>query len=100
LRWHLRDVEAEEVADLVRRDDHRYPGRKSRDQRMRDELDQRSELEDPEQNENDAGHERCHGETRFAVLLHDCIDDNDKRASWTTDLHPRTTERGDQKAGD
>ena len=67
---------------------------------MRDELDDGAELEDAEQNQDHAGHERRDRQPRHAVPLDDRVDDDDERAGGTADLNAGATERRDEKSGD
>ena len=68
--------------------------------RVRDELDHRAELEHPHQHEDAAGHESGKGETGEAIHLDDVVDNDDKRAGRSADLHRVAAEGGNEEAAD
>ena len=54
----------------------------------------------PEQDQDDAGHQRAHEQAVEAVGRDDARDDDDERAGRPADLHPRAAERRDDETGD
>jgi hypothetical protein len=93
-------LQTEEVFDLRRGDEDRNSIGEADDDHARDEADGRTETGEAHEEENDAGHQRDHGEAAHAEARHDAGNDDNEGAGGATDLCARTAERGDQKASD
>ena len=97
---HRAHLQAEEVADLAREDDQRDAGREPDGHGIGDELDRAAHAHEPEDDEDDSGHQRGDEQPVHPVALHHAGDDHDERARGAADLHPRAPQGGDQEAGD
>src|SRR5205814_1807217 len=95
-----RNREAEEIANLRARDEHRDPVREADDDRPRDELDRVPHARRAEYDEQRARHHRAHEQAVDAVVRDDAGHDDDERAGRPCDLEARAAERRDEEAGD
>ena len=78
---------SEKVLDLCREDRYGDTAGKSDNDRIGDEFDDGSQLEQAQQNEQYTGHDRCDDQTFFSVLGDDPVDDYDKSAGRSADLY-------------
>ena len=56
-------------------------------------------MEYAQQNQEHTGHDGSHEQARFAVLLDDTIDDDDKSTRRAADLHTAPAEQGHGQSG-
>ena len=97
---HILERKSQKILNLTRRDDESDPGRKARDHRMRNELDQSA---DPERSgrDQDESSQECGDEQAIIAMFGNHVeDDHDKGPGGTTDLDPRPAEERDQKSSD
>ncbi len=64
------------------------------------ELYGRSKPSEAHDDEHQPSHQRNQRKTSYAEFCYDSGHDDNKSSGGTADLHPRTTESGDQEAGD
>ena len=69
-RGHRLHLEAEQITDLAGEDDQRDAAREPDRHRERDEFDRAAEAQQPEGDQDEAGHERGHDQPIDAVLEH------------------------------
>jgi hypothetical protein len=100
VRRKVAHLQAEEILDLARKNDHGDSAREAGDYRMRDVLDHRAELRDPHDQEDHAGHQRRDREAVHSVLPDDPIDDHHEGRGGASDLDTRSTECADDETGD
>ena len=93
-RYHR---QAEEILDLRGEDGEGDTRRESHDDGIWDVLDDGTQMEHAEHDEEHTRHQCGNGQSFEAVLLDDTIYDNNKRARWSTDLHLRSTEDGNNE---
>ena len=94
---HRGHRQSEEILDLRGEDGEGDTRRKSHDDRIRDVLDDGTQMEDAEHDEEHTRHQRGNGQTFKAILLDDAIYNNNECARGTTNLHLRTSKDGDDK---
>lgn len=94
------EVEAEDVGHLRGEDGHGNTAREAHDDGIGDELDDRTQPEEPHEQEQHAAHERCHQKSRLAVLLDDAVNDDDEGAGRAANLDAAAAQQRDDKAGD
>ena len=94
------DAEAEEVLDLGGCDKNGDAVGESDDNGTRDEAYRRAETREPHGEQDDACHERDHGQAAHAETRDDAGDNDDKSASGSADLGARSAEGGDEKTSD
>ena len=94
-----RDLEAEQILDLLREDDERDAAGESGGHRERNELDHPAKPRQSDHDENDPGHQRRDHEAVDAVLGDDPGDEHHERARGPADLNPRAAEGRNEEAG-
>ncbi len=92
-------AQAKKLFQLADEDDDRDPTRKTRRDRVGDELDQAAEFQRAHYEQYDARHDRRDDQTVVSVLGHDPKQDWHKRARWPADLDEAAAERGDEESG-
>ena len=97
---HILDAQAEQIVHLRGEDRQRDTARETHDHRVRDELDDATQVEETHENQQDTRHDRGDSQTTQAILLDDAIDDHDERTRRSTDLHLRSAEKRDQETRD
>ncbi len=92
--------QAEQVLDLRGEDGEGNTAGEADNDRVRNVLDDRAEMQHAEHNEEDTRHQRGDGQSLETVLLDDAIYYNNERARRSTDLNLRASENGDDETGD
>ena len=94
------DAEAEEVLDLRGGNQDGDAVGESDDHQARDEADRGAEAGESHGKQDDAGHQRDHGQAAHAEAGHNAGDDDDESAGGSADLGARAAQSGDEEAGD
>ena len=81
------EVQPEHIGYLRGENGDGYPAGKTHDDGVRNELDDRPQLERAQHDKDEPRHQRGHYQPGLAILLNDAIDDNDKRAGGAAYLH-------------
>lgn len=97
---HRVDLQAQEVLDLREHDQHRNAIGEADHHRHGDEANQRTEPEQPHQEQDGARHGRGQDQVGQAVAFQNAVDDDDESPGGATDLYPAATQRRNQKACD
>ena len=97
LRRHGTHLQAKQVLDLARKDDHGDAAREADDHGVWNELDRASELREAHDDEEYARHQRRHRESVDAVLLDNAVDNHHKCAGRPSDLDARPAERRNEE---
>ena len=95
-----RDLQAEKLLHLPGEDDDRDAGGEPGGHRVGDELDHGPELERPEDDEDDAGHQRGQDQPLVAELVDHAGDDDDEGPGRPADLHAAPAQQRYQKPRD
>ena len=80
-------LKTEDIGNLCGKNSQGNPAGKPYDDRIRDELDNGTQLEYPQQDEEYTCHESSHGQPADAILLNDAIDDDDERTRRSANLY-------------
>ena len=91
---------AEEVRHLAKRNNNSDTRRKSDRHRIRDELDNRTELSKTENDEEDTGQERCRSKAIITVLAYNAVDNHDECARRAANLEAGTAQQRNDEARD
>ncbi len=94
------EVQAEYICNLGGEDSDGDTACKTYDDRIGYELDNRSQLEYPQQDKDNARHERGDNQPRLSVLLDNAVDNDDERAGRPANLYFATPQQRDDEAGD
>ena len=97
---HLGYAQSEQVLDLGGEDGQRNTAGKSYNNRVRNVLDDSSQMEDPQQYQEHTCQDGGNGQSLYAILLYDAIDDDNKGSRRTTYLYTASTESRNGKPGD
>lgn len=100
LRGDFLHGQPEEVFDLGAEDQYGDARGETHRDGIRDELDRRAEPGQAHRQQHDAGHDRADRQIGDAVFGDDPINNHDECTGRSADLDPRTSERGDDEAGD
>jgi hypothetical protein len=93
------DLQAQEVLDLGKEDDHRDAIGEADYHRLGDEADQVAEAKHAHGDQHGAGQHGGHQQVLHAVFDDDAVDDGNEGAGGAADLHSGAAEGGDQEAG-
>ena len=91
-RGKILEAETEEVVDLSGEYRKGDTGGKAYHNRVRDELDDRSELEEPHKDKYHASHKGSHGQTFHTETGDDAVDNHDECPRRASDLHGVSSE--------
>src|SRR5688572_24661046 len=99
MRRLLGRAQAEEWYVLLQRDDDRNAAGETGRNRERNEFDRTAKTSQPENYQDDPGHQRGDLKTCDTVGLYNAEHDDDECTGRSADLYFRATQRGDQEAG-
>ena len=100
LGWDLGDAEAEQIVNLLGKDDDRNPAREAGRHWIGNELDRRAQSAKAHHDQHDSGDERSYGQSVVAMSRHDGENNDDERAGRAADLNAAPAQCRDKEAGD
>jgi len=100
LRRQRLGLEPQKILDLRQGNQHGNAVGKTDDERLGEVFDQRAQLEGAHGEQHETGHDGADQQIGVTVLGDDAVNDNDERAGRPADLHARSAQGGNQKAGD